>query len=540
MKRSARFGVLIGAALAVALVGCRRKAEPGVDASVRGELASPGVGVARPGAAVLRRAGPDEPAGYLDRFARSYMAGRSGQIFYVVEPGYYLTFRWLDYNHGSPWDYDSRVPLVFYGPGQVRRRVLEGTGAQPYDIPATLAAALGIDPPPDSVGHGWGEVLEPEREAPRAMLVVVMDQVGFQDVERFAASMPTLARWRREGADFPDVELDYLPTMTAVSHSGVGTGGPPMTHGIVANTLVDPDNSSRVVYRAAETDRVQPQDARVPTFADWFDQKFANRPVVISQVYAEYAAVSMAGRGLSMPGGDADIVVWHGKSGRPVTDDRFYRIPEYIASRDVADLKAEKGPDYLGFDLSKPGKEHEAAWYARWEAENALEMMRREGVGRDDAPDLVMLNLKTSDSFGHAHGHDHLGYRAALREIDRLLREASALLDEQAGEGRWLAVVTADHGLVPDRGSRLNYGDYKDWLNAILDARGDQDGEGPVIEFFGGQVHLDPAEAAEDGTDPAAVASLLASDPGIRHTWTEAQVRARQRTVPMTRNLPGE
>jgi hypothetical protein len=520
------------------LLGCRNGGGGAPRVDELGEPAGPGVGVPRPPEHVLARAGPDQPEDYLDRFARSYMAGRSGQVFYVVEPGYYMTFRWLDFNHGSPWDYDSRVPLVFYGPGQVRTGTHEETGAQPWDIPATLSAALRIPPPPDSRGRAWVEVLEAERSAPRALFVVVMDQVGFQDVERFAGSMPTLARWRREGADFPDVELNYLPTMTAVSHTGVGTGGPPAVHGIVSNTLVGPDDASRVVYRTDSEDRVSPEDARVGTFADWMDQRFQNRPVVISQVYAEYAAVSMAGRGLSAPGGDADIVVWHGRSGRPITDTRFYRIPDYIASRDVAGLKEAHANDYLGFDLSKPGKEHEAAWYARWEAENALEMMRREGVGTDDAPDLVMLNLKTSDSFGHAHGHDHPGYRAALAEIDGLLRDAAALLDEQAGEGNWVAVVTADHGLVPDLGSRLNYGDYRDWLNEVLDDRGDRDGEGPVIEVFGGQVHLDAEEAAEDGTDPEAVAALLASDPGMRHTWTEAQVRERQATVDIDRSRP--
>lgn len=535
--RGARFLVAAMAGTLLALGGCReRRAEPARVDEKAALAPGPGVGAAAPGAAVLARAGADEGEAILDRFVRAYVPGRSGQVYYVVEPGYYLTFRWLPFNHGSPWDYDSRVPLVFYGPGQVAPGVHRGTGAQPYDIPATLAAAVGVPPPPDSVGRAWTEVLAPDRPPLKALLVVVMDQVGFQDVERFAAAMPTLARWRRGGADFPDVELDYLPTMTAVSHSGVGTGGPPAVHGIIANTLVDPDYSSRVVYRTDQEGRVRPEDALVPTFADWFDLRFQNRPVVISQVYAEYAAVSMAGRGLSYPGGDADIVVWHGKDGRPLTDDRYYRLPAYLAARDIAPVKAAHGGRFLEFDVSKAGDEHDAAWYAAWEAENLLTMIRREGVGRDDVPDLVMTNLKTTDSFGHAHGHDHPGYRAALGEVDAMLGRVAAALDEQAGPGNWMAVVTADHGLVPDAGTRLTYGAYKEWLNEVLDGEGDRDGEGPVVSFFGGQVHLHPVEAEHDGATPARVAELLAADPGIRRTWTEDQVRARRGAVTLDRS----
>jgi arylsulfatase A-like enzyme len=59
--------------------------------------------------------------------------------------------------HGSPWNYDTHVPIVFVGNGLTHeatdRRVLT------VDIAATLAAYLGIRPPSGSVGEPLTEVL---------------------------------------------------------------------------------------------------------------------------------------------------------------------------------------------------------------------------------------------------------------------------------------------------------------------------------------------------------------------------------------------
>jgi len=58
--------------------------------------------------------------------------------------------------HGSPWNYDTHVPLVFVGPGipasLIQRRV------QPADVAPTLAAILGMSPPASAQGTVLKEV----------------------------------------------------------------------------------------------------------------------------------------------------------------------------------------------------------------------------------------------------------------------------------------------------------------------------------------------------------------------------------------------
>ena len=59
--------------------------------------------------------------------------------------------------HGSPWTYDTYVPLLFAGPGIEPRTVSRLVG--PQDLAPTLAAYLGVKPPSGSVGDVLTEVV---------------------------------------------------------------------------------------------------------------------------------------------------------------------------------------------------------------------------------------------------------------------------------------------------------------------------------------------------------------------------------------------
>ena len=91
---------------------------------------------------------------------RNFHPKRSGDVFIVFEPNWFINdFEGLIVasTHGSPWNYDTYVPIVFAGaglkPAVVDRRVLT------VDIAPTLAAYLGIKPPSGSVGNPLAEVV---------------------------------------------------------------------------------------------------------------------------------------------------------------------------------------------------------------------------------------------------------------------------------------------------------------------------------------------------------------------------------------------
>jgi hypothetical protein len=80
--------------------------------------------------------------------ALSYMPGRSGDL--VVIPKEDAVVTTAATTHGTLYDYDQQVPIIFYGAG-VRLGVYADP-ATPADIAVTLASLIGITlPAPD--GH---------------------------------------------------------------------------------------------------------------------------------------------------------------------------------------------------------------------------------------------------------------------------------------------------------------------------------------------------------------------------------------------------
>jgi predicted AlkP superfamily pyrophosphatase or phosphodiesterase len=81
---------------------------------------------------------------------------RSGDLFILQEP-YYL-FEAKGTSHGTPYDYDTHVPVIFLGP-HIKARVYPQRIAV-NDIAPTLAAILQIEQPSGSTGRVLSEMLE--------------------------------------------------------------------------------------------------------------------------------------------------------------------------------------------------------------------------------------------------------------------------------------------------------------------------------------------------------------------------------------------
>lgn len=98
--------------------------------------------------------------GLIGPVLRNYDRVRSGDIYLVFSPHVFINdFDGLSVaaTHGSPWSYDTHVPVIFAGHGieggRISRRVT------PYDVAPTLSAYLGIGAPSGADGTVLGEVL---------------------------------------------------------------------------------------------------------------------------------------------------------------------------------------------------------------------------------------------------------------------------------------------------------------------------------------------------------------------------------------------
>jgi len=91
---------------------------------------------------------------------RNFHPKRSGDIYLVFEPNVFINdFDGLivSSTHGSPWRYDTFVPVIFAGAGLQPMTVSREIA--PYDIAPTLAGYLGVKPPSAAIGNPLPEVL---------------------------------------------------------------------------------------------------------------------------------------------------------------------------------------------------------------------------------------------------------------------------------------------------------------------------------------------------------------------------------------------
>jgi predicted AlkP superfamily pyrophosphatase or phosphodiesterase len=82
--------------------------------------------------------------------ANSFNPKRSGDVFLVFMPFAVPSSNPTGTTHGTPWNYDTQVPLIFWG--SAFKPGFYGTPCQPTDLAATFAAILGLTQPSGSQG----------------------------------------------------------------------------------------------------------------------------------------------------------------------------------------------------------------------------------------------------------------------------------------------------------------------------------------------------------------------------------------------------
>jgi predicted AlkP superfamily pyrophosphatase or phosphodiesterase len=121
-----------------------------VQAAAREELLKlPGV------AAVFTREqllGTDTVTPYLDAMRKSFDPTRAAQLQIVLKPHWIYSYRPGGSTHGSPYDYDTHVPLMFWGPSYVGQGEVKAR-AEVADLAPTLAALAGLPAPAQAQGR---------------------------------------------------------------------------------------------------------------------------------------------------------------------------------------------------------------------------------------------------------------------------------------------------------------------------------------------------------------------------------------------------
>ncbi len=127
-------------------------------------LEQPGIATAYTRAELLD--GSRSGESFFAQIERSWHPDVSGEVQFVLKPLWAFGLGGRGAAHGSPYDYDTQVPILLYGPtwigaGRVAQRV------EVVDIAPTLSAMLGVGVPAASEGHALPYVAVRGNSSPR-------------------------------------------------------------------------------------------------------------------------------------------------------------------------------------------------------------------------------------------------------------------------------------------------------------------------------------------------------------------------------------
>lgn len=405
-------------------------------------------------ASPVNRAACSMPRAFLERMARGVYGSRSGDI-QIVTPQ--PDFVGPGYPHSGPWPYLQRVPLLMYGPGYVRPGVAVGRPATAAALAPTFGELLGFHLP-GAAEAPLSEALVPsdERpEPPRLVVTVVWDGGGRIVLRTWPKAWPNLKAMIEKGARYARATVGSSPSVTPAVHATIGTGVFPDEHGLTDQTI-------RINGRITTPWAAGPSRLERPTLADVFDAATGNAAQV-GAVATEPGHLGMIGHGSSAEGGDADVAVLKSGSpgarwGLPGPIASAFSFPSYV--NDVGGLRE------AARELDRRDGRRDGRWRTNpisglkggfdtparipFQTEVVRELIRREGFGDDEVPDLLFVNHKIIDLVGHRWTLNSPEMRDAVRAQDADLPVLTQMLDEEVGPGRWVLALTADHGINPN------------------------------------------------------------------------------------------
>lgn len=346
-----------------------------------------------------------------------------------------------------------------------------------------------------------GASLAAAEPPPRLAVVVTVDQMRADYLERFRPWFGEggFKRLLAGGAVYSDCHYGHAVTKTAPGHATLLSGVNANVHGIVANEWLDRASfiqGNAVEDTGAPLVGLPPRLGRYPNAT--LAAKAGRSPrnflgvTVGDELKARYPGAKVFGvadkdRSAILPAGaKADGAYWT-EEGIFVTS-TYYRaelpawVQEFNAAHNAAQFSGRtwdrlldksvydqvQGPDDAPGEESSSGlpatfpkrlpEAGDADFFGAfdrtpWNNDQVEAMARRliemEQLGADDIPDLLAVGFSQTDAMGHAYGPDSHEVMDSYLRLDRTLARFFAFLDARVGAGRWVLVLTADHGVAP-------------------------------------------------------------------------------------------
>lgn len=437
----------------------------------------------------------------------------NGKIEKITTPGT---------GHGTPWNYDTHIPLIMYGSGFVNANKKVDRFVTQQDIPITYANILGVkkDLLPDAQGSILKEAFKNNKK-PKVIMTIVLDQVGMNYFNRYKDELPELNNIIKNGTLFTNAKVTHLESETAVGHVAIGTGAFPKEHGIPSNSfyMKNEEGNYKEIYSFQKNRKASPEWLNSLSLADVYDVEKENKPIIIGYGYAERTSMGMSGHGALHKGGDKDIVLYYDDRKDVIaTNQDFYTLPEYLKeykARPYFDRFTEKTGMWMEHKipfneeyykpLSKKTRTENRVMltpvFPMYEGDILTKLIENEPLGEDEITDLMYITFKSTDNVSHSFGHESEETKEVIKSVDEQVGRVIRALEKKVGKDNILVTITADHGSTPltelSGGTRINSDEFRDELNSMYDKNRN---EKPLFVDIGQvQITIDEEEAKSNG-----------------------------------------
>src|ERR1035437_1195921 len=348
-------------------------------------------------------------------------------------------------------------------------------------ILVALVLALPAQPQPRHVAQ--------TPETPKLVVAIVIDQFRYDYLTRFRSEYTGgLKRMLDEGANFTNSRYRHYQTVTAAGHSTFLTGATPAMTGIVGNEWWDRTTGAAVTSVSDTSTRLlggtgagsSPRRLLQSTLGDELKASGKGGKVI---------GISIKDRAAILPSGhSADAAYWFDSGSGNFVSSTYYfdTLPAWVADTNKSRPPDKySGQEWLKHKLPEGGRalyqELEATPYGNELIQQfALRALVAEKLGTTAKTDLLAISYSANDYVGHRYGPDSAEVHDMALRVDKLIGELLQAAEAQAGAGRILAVLTADHGVAPlpeeNRkrkmpGGRLDAGQMQAAVETVLESK---------------------------------------------------------------------
>ena len=328
-------------------------------------------------------------------------------------------------------------------------------------------------------------------EKPRLIVQIVVTQMRYDYLQRYSENFSNrgFKVLLQEGAICKNAKYSYSLTQTAPGLATIATGANPSTHGVVSDMWYIPlldqnmkaaqDSKAEGVGGFGELGKHSPRNLFAGTLGD--EIKVANKNSKVIGVSLDPTSAVL------LTGHSADAAYWFDPSTGKFMTSSYYtkalpkwvddfnqkRFPDiyiynkwgltrplaqYVSTKENFDttakplLKAPAG-DALGNVFKSKSKPSYEALITTPYGNNltkdfAIAAIVNEGLGKDDATDLLTITLDANKYIGRKYGPTSIEMEDTYYRLDEDMGHLLRFLSENIGKQNVLVVLTSDNGVA--------------------------------------------------------------------------------------------